>query len=168
MMCDFWRLAESCQQDSTAAASPSGRPPTVLRTRSATRTPGTAPQLPTGLRKHPTPPHSKGLFGSTAAAAGASGGNIGAVAAAASLGMELPSVLRHVNFSSASSAYTPSQLLEVRRRGRRAGSRCSAMPCAWYAAAAAAAELLLHMYVKLTCVVLSCCVLAAMQKLILR
>jgi hypothetical protein len=110
--------AESCQQDSTAAASPSSRPPTVLRTRSATRTPGTAPQLPAGLRKYPTPPHGKGTS-AAAAAGGAVGGNIGAAAAAASLGVELPSVLRHVNFSSASSAYTPSQLLEVRRTDNR-------------------------------------------------
>jgi hypothetical protein len=65
--------------------------------------PGGAPSVPAALRKHTTPVYNKL---SAAATAGA--------AAAPPLALELPSMLRHVNFSSGASAYTPSQLLEVR------------------------------------------------------
>lgn len=93
---------DASQQDGSAPSS-SSRPQGVLRSRSAAKAPAPAPPA-AGLRKHTTPPHGK--LSVAAAAAGA--------AAAPPLGIELPSALRHVSFSSGASAYTPSQLLEVR------------------------------------------------------
>lgn len=108
--------ADTGQQDG-ASPGPSMRSP-VLRSRSASRTPGAAPLIPAALRKHTTQAYTKL---SAAATAGA--------AAAPPLGVELPSMLRHVNFSSGASAYTPSQLLEVRSLSNiRHGATMCAIP----------------------------------------
>lgn len=82
--------------------SSSSRSPGVLRTRSAAKAPGGAPAAAAvaaaggGLQRHLTQPLGKL-----------------SAAAAAPLGVELPSALKHVSFSTGASGYTPSQLLDV-------------------------------------------------------